>query len=268
MKIERNPAYPWIEIKINRGGESYALRRHSHTEVSLGIITSGRTVITVLNKEFELNSGDSIFIPADQIHLCSPDSTVPFCFYMIYMDRTWLERAFHLLPGEEKSGRASYGKLSGTRLDQFERLLEPWERGDSPSGDWEESYISFLGEILCTHRQLSVKEDNSLQNSLESIKKSLEIDPCQSLDDVCRNTEISKYTLIRGFTKTYGLTPHAFQLDIRIKLCIQWLKEGLDLARIAQDAGFSDQSHMQRTFKMYTGVTPGDYFSGNLVQPS
>jgi AraC-like DNA-binding protein len=37
------------------------------------------------------------------------------------------------------------------------------------------------------------------------------------------------------------------------------LREGMPLADLAVQLGFSDQSHFQRTFRERASVTPGDY---------
>ncbi|MDC7239959.1 MAG: AraC family transcriptional regulator [Spirochaetales bacterium] len=265
MTIERHPLLPWIEIKINRNDGEYAVRRHSHKEVSLGVITGGKTVITVLNRDFELHRGDSIYIPAEQIHLCRPDTERPFKFYMIYIDRSWLEETFSMIP--EGSESAAIKHLSNHELETVKSLaadlIEDGPNTEEWARNWEERFIEFLGGTLTEQNRLPLDLRGPLREDLESIKVSLEKDPCQSLEAICRNRSFSKYSLIRSFSKAYGLSPHAFQLDIRINNCIRWLKEGRDLAAVAQDAGFSDQSHMQRTFKMYTGVTPGEYFLAN-----
>jgi AraC-like DNA-binding protein len=47
---------------------------------------------------------------------------------------------------------------------------------------------------------------------------------------------------------------------LRIDRAIQELRStDKRLADIAGDAGFSDQSHFCRTFKLSTGLTPGQY---------
>ena len=70
---------------------------------------------------------------------------------------------------------------------------------------------------------------------------------------------MSRYHLIRMFRQHTGLTPHAYQLDCRINKARLMLREGMPLADLAVQLGFSDQSHFQRTFRERVSVTPGDY---------
>jgi AraC family transcriptional regulator len=55
-----------------------------------------------------------------------------------------------------------------------------------------------------------------------------------------------------------GLAPHRYLLQVRVAHVKALLRDSdRDLALIAMDAGFFDQSHMTRVFRRLTGVTPG-----------
>ena len=83
----------------------------------------------------------------------------------------------------------------------------------------------------------------------------------QSLVELARMAHMSRYQLIRAFRTATGMTPHAYQLNIRINQARDWLRQGAELADIAYRLGFADQSHFQRIFKAHAGVTPGLYRS-------
>ncbi|MEZ4294110.1 MAG: AraC family transcriptional regulator [Polyangiaceae bacterium] len=67
--------------------------------------------------------------------------------------------------------------------------------------------------------------------------------------------------LVRCFRQTYGLTPHAFQIELRLDAARRALLDGLSCAAAAALVGFHDQSHMTRHFKRNLGVTPGRFAS-------
>ncbi|MDC7235894.1 MAG: AraC family transcriptional regulator [Spirochaetales bacterium] len=260
MHIERHPRFPWIEIKTT--DREYAIRKHSHKRVSLGLITEGTTTVTVHNTVFPLKEMDSIYIPADRVHLCRPDNENRFRFYMIYMDTKWFESAF----GKGSTGDEDFpssGAVGKEELLRFNSLLNQWHHPVDSSMKWEEAFIENLAGMLSSHNRLSLQErpGKIMNNELKEIRESLLADPEQSLDDICRNRNFSKYTLIRQFNTAYGLSPHAWQINERINSCIKWLKSGKGLAETALDGGFADQSHMIRTFKMYTGTTPGEFLN-------
>ncbi|MDX1344059.1 MAG: helix-turn-helix transcriptional regulator, partial [Reinekea sp.] len=70
--------------------------------------------------------------------------------------------------------------------------------------------------------------------------------------------------LIRSFKARFGQTPHAYQLDSRIKRAKQLLRSGQALSSVALELGFADQAHFQRHFKRRLAVTPKVYQSNLL----
>lgn len=72
-------------------------------------------------------------------------------------------------------------------------------------------------------------------------------------------TGLPAHTLVRGFTATFGLPPHAYHVQMRINRARALLARGESLARVAAATGFTDQSHLTRHFRRVVGVTPGAY---------
>jgi AraC-like DNA-binding protein len=70
---------------------------------------------------------------------------------------------------------------------------------------------------------------------------------------------LSRFELIRRFRADTGMTPHAFQVNLRIARARALLAAGVTPAAVAADCGFADQSHLTRTFKRAVGVSPGRY---------
>jgi AraC-like DNA-binding protein len=70
---------------------------------------------------------------------------------------------------------------------------------------------------------------------------------------------LSRYELIRRFREQTGLTPHAFQTNLRIAHARTMLRAGDPIAGVAAACGFADQSHLTRTFRRAVGVTPGRF---------
>jgi AraC-like DNA-binding protein len=70
---------------------------------------------------------------------------------------------------------------------------------------------------------------------------------------------LSRFELIRRFRQQNGLTPHAFQRDLRIDRARTMLGDGVPAATVAAACGFADQPHLSRVFKRLVGVSPGAY---------
>ena len=260
MLIHRNDRLPQVEIKVSEKYDEYACRLHSHREYSLGIIHKGITVDNIPGKTIRLGKNDTILFPPEVLHLCNPDKSRPFSFTMIYMEKNWFESAFL---DNSNTGNIRFGHLNESQLELLQELSDSFSRSQTDLKSWEEDFIQFTGELLEFQEEESYPSTtiNGINELVEKIR--VELEDCsveqRSLDDMAADAGISRYSLIRRFRKSYGLPPHAYLQNRRIRYCIDALKEGQEMSRIAQDAGFTDQSHMIKIFRLYTGMTPGEY---------
>ena len=80
-----------------------------------------------------------------------------------------------------------------------------------------------------------------------------------SLEEIAKISGLSRFHFLKAFTAQFGLTPHAYQIHLRIERSLPLLRQGMSLAQVAETTGFNDQSHFIRHFKRIMGVTPGQY---------
>jgi AraC-like DNA-binding protein len=80
-----------------------------------------------------------------------------------------------------------------------------------------------------------------------------------SLDDLARVAGLSKFYLLRAFRRAHGVTPHAYQMQLRLAHAWRLIVEGQPLSRTTYDAGFADQSHLTRRFAAAFGLPPARY---------
>jgi AraC-like DNA-binding protein len=70
---------------------------------------------------------------------------------------------------------------------------------------------------------------------------------------------LSKFHLVRQFAAQTGLSPHAFQVHVRVERARMLLRKGFSAVEAAMLVGFADQSHLTRHFKRVWRITPGAY---------
>ena len=73
---------------------------------------------------------------------------------------------------------------------------------------------------------------------------------------------LSRFELVRRFRQQTGLTPHAFQTNLRIEHARRMLRAGDSIAAAAAACGFADQPHLTRVFRRAVGVPPGRFAAG------
>ncbi len=100
-----------------------------------------------------------------------------------------------------------------------------------------------------------------LRRSLERVRDILEQRPNEliKLDELAHAAALSRFHLVRLFTRQFGLPPHAYQIHVRIKRACHLLRNGMQCVEVAPLSGFADQSHFTRHFKKIMGVTPSVY---------
>lgn len=80
-----------------------------------------------------------------------------------------------------------------------------------------------------------------------------------SLQNLSGIAGLSPFHLLRVFEKQVGLPPHAYLINLRLRHAKTLLSAGIPIAQAAAESGFTDQSHLNRHFKRFIGVTPGQY---------
>ncbi len=80
-----------------------------------------------------------------------------------------------------------------------------------------------------------------------------------ALADLAVVAGLSQFELIRCFRADTGLTPHAYQVNLRISRARALRAGEITPAVVAAECGFSDQPHLTRTFKRAVGLSTGRY---------
>lgn len=128
---------------------------------------------------------------------------------------------------EQLAGQPSHE----TRITLIERFLLSRLTGKTPDG-------MVLAAIRKIHRaggQLRIRE---LADSLH----------------------VSQDVFEKRFRRVAGLSAKQFSYVVKMKSVVEKGRTGLTLAQIALDAGYFDQPHFNKDFKLFTGLTPTEFF--------
>ncbi len=128
--------------------------------------------------------------------------------------------------------------------------------------DTEDSFrcINLIEQFLL-HRLVVCTDYNidRLSVVIQGINLNPYLDICNLANTACLSTK--QFTRI--FTEYIGTSPKTFLRIIRVQRTLFLLQQNAqhNFARMAYSCGFSDQSHMIREFKLFTGYTPLEYLT-------
>ena len=78
-----------------------------------------------------------------------------------------------------------------------------------------------------------------------------------TINDIAREVGLKSNYLIQSFSRTMGVSPHAYLMQRKICRAKEMLGQGHRAIDVATALGFYDQPHFIRHFRKVTGVTPG-----------
>ncbi|RKF22122.1 AraC family transcriptional regulator [Alginatibacterium sediminis] len=250
------------QIELRKAWASTACyHAHSHDEFSFGLIDQGSACYINGQRTHQIKTGDLVTINPNDVHSCNPEQGF-WSYRMLFIDTQWLgglqqelfnrqdQDYFQFLNDFESSRRLNY---------YFDTLVSSIEE-DNSALDIESNLLSFLEH--CFASEVTPIETTSLP-VLSRVRDKLldQIDCNQQLVELAQEAGLSRYQLIRSFKQQYGLSPHAYLLDERIKRSKQMLKNGDTIIDISTRLGFADQAHFQRHFKSRLATTPKAYQS-------
>ncbi|MFB7596118.1 AraC family transcriptional regulator [Streptomyces sp. NPDC056160] len=80
-----------------------------------------------------------------------------------------------------------------------------------------------------------------------------------TLEGLAKELGTGPFALLRAFRDAYGMPPHTWLTDARVRRALRLLDAGTAPAAVAAAVGFTDQSHLSRHFSRIVGVPPGAY---------
>jgi AraC-like DNA-binding protein len=259
----RDPALPFLEIRTVQDGRKVCYARHSHAHFSIGAITGGISSYLNEQRRHEVTGGAVVLMNPGEVHACNPLANQPWSYHMLYVNTCWLadvqyeiglnaNRDFHCFhPRLSLDGGLYRGLLQLVSVCQDKTV--------ATLGRQEAAQAFFVD--LQRHVQPASREETGPHQRLQLLVDYLHAHCTDdiTLSDLCAASALSASYLIRAFRQRYHMTPHAFLLNCRIQHSQQLLRRGQPIAQVAQELGFADQAHFQRTFKRLVAATPGQY---------
>ncbi len=256
LQFYRDEQVPYYEIKTGQY-QIPAEKYHCHNEISIGVIESGTSLVSCQGNRFAVGQNHLIIFPSRVMHQCTPKDIKTWKFKMLYIDNQWIEAVF----SENTIRSIMIKKMNFVNINKIKSFFSYLESKASLL-EKETKLIITLADIFSFSNTALYPINNKSCNDIAcSLRRYLEKHYLENitLDDMTNLSGITKYHLIRLFQKNYAMTPYAYVTQMRLNHAKCLLRKGKELAYVAYEAGFYDQSHFTKTFKTYCGVTPHMY---------
>lgn len=262
VRFWRDPDLPGLEIRYSRY-TTVCFPKHTHDCYSLAFIEEGTNTALLRDRTVTMSAGDLIVIHPGEVHACNPVKNSGWSYRMFYIDAAILEAVALEVFESELAPRFAEPIFRDAELCQALVGLNEAVRRGSEALDKESRLLDICAQLLSRHAQAAPREapERSGSEVVQQVKRFLEADPAAKvrLEALAALTGLSRFAVLRAFQRQEGLSPHAYQTQLRIDLAKRLMREGEPLADVAQAAGYADQSHFTNAFKQVTGATPRQY---------
>ncbi len=250
----------------------------------LVVFHGGNCTFTIAGEKYNFKKGDVAIVPKDTQYCPYTPNLCEYTFFHFDGDLIPVEKSPEEITPFDKVSykKPSYGYTNHTKTDT-ELLLDykvslgsQLQNADllvrkcmNTRLHYEEKQQLLLtiqfSELLFHISQAHCERFRSASNFSAQVNKILTYikenytGPI-TLDDICRNMNMSKQYCMRIFKKYMHTTINEYILDLRMRHAAYLLSSTyMNVSQTADYLGFSGTSYFSRVFKQYYGVSPSEY---------
>lgn len=225
------------------------------------LVQKGRGTLTLSNEIYTARQGDVIFLDCHQPYSHCSSATEPW-------ELAWIHWNGHSMPAlyelfQQRNPSIVVSKAAANFLPLFERIRETlMER----LPDFELYVSQYLFQMITQLLTINVAEPQRVVSDMAmkwvQIHDYLEKHFADkiTLEELSQKFEISKYYMLRGFKKKYGITIVQFANQCRMNHAKKLLRfTDLQVDEIAEKCGIHDSSYFNRIFRTTEGISAGAY---------
>ncbi len=254
---------------FDRGKDSLNHKHHSHKKgYEIILVLSGSGIFLVGERAFEIKPNHLYLIDGMSAHCSSPEVTEDYTRRKLILGGQMLEEALRstdalLLARDLFADGGRCFSLSKSALNAVNAAFSDIARAVEEQDPFSSlRVVKAVIEILLAandgEREESLYHDADITNILKYI--SYHFSRPLRLDEISRETHISKYYLCRRFKECVGVTVFDYILSLRLSYAKkQLVYSDTSISQIAINAGFSDFAYFSRVFRENEGIPPRKY---------
>ena len=264
VKFWRDPDLDNLEL-LRATYVTHCFAPHAHEGFAIGVVQRGVTTTSYRNAHYDMPAGTIIVINPGEIHTGEAASDQGWTYRMFYPKATLLQQIASELAGRPRD--APFFPVPVISDDclaqQLLKLHIALEDQQIPTVERESRLWWSLARLILGYADAppATAEVKPERRCVKKVRDFIEAHYADdiSLPQLAALVNLTPCYLLRLFTKTTGLPPHAYLTYVRLRQAKQLLAHGCPIAAAAYQTGFTDQSHMTKRFKRAFGITPGQY---------
>lgn len=260
LKLWNNTLLPGITL-VNNTYSHHSFPPHFHDHYVIMIVNKGVNEGVCEKKKYQVCENDILFINPGEIHTGNSYGGKPLEYSAFYIHADFFTKELlknssdlpPVFPSLLKTNKGLVNEIKGlflsTQLQDLQLKIE------------EQKEIVF-GELLNFAQSSKMEATAALSKAVVQKVKSYIKDQYKnqfSLASLTNYAGLSPFHLVRSFKEAVGMTPFQFLRNYRVEKAKQELLKKKNIAQVAVEVGFYDQSHFHKHFKLVTGVTPREF---------
>ncbi|MGF6173056.1 AraC family transcriptional regulator [Ensifer sp. 4252] len=250
-------------VEVVEAASGHVFARHTHEQFGIGLIHQGAQKSLSGRGMVEAGAGDMITVNPGEVHDGVPIGDAGRSWRMLYFEPSAIGDAMEdISQGKTRIAEFTEPVFHDVRTSQhfqalFNSITAP--DGDRTGMHGEECVLTLIADVMRTRG--GQMHGGGVPSAMRRAQRLIDDDPTVAitLSDLARAADLSRFQVVRGFSRAFGLTPHAYLVQRRIDLARRLIARGVPLAEAAAEGGFADQSHMTRIFVRKYGISPGAY---------
>lgn len=243
---------------------------HFHDYYVIGFIESGERCLSCKNRKYTVEPGDLLLFNPRDNHTCEQINGGTLDYRCINVPPETMSKAAFEITGKEYLPYFSPAVIFHSELASLLRELHMIIMEEEKDFRKEEIFFFLLEQLIEEFSEEGIEQSGPEENrETKIICNYLEKNYMKNitLDELSGLTGLSKYYLLRSFTKQKGISPYRYLETIRIDRAKKLLEQGVLPIEAALQTGFADQSHFSNFFKKFIGLTPKQYMN-IFIDPS
>ncbi|MCV9999429.1 AraC family transcriptional regulator [Pararhizobium sp. YC-54] len=245
----------------------HRFQRHFHEEFAIGIIEDGCQAFSYDGRHrIDLPRGTVCLISPGMVHEGWVGAEEGWTYRMFYPSAPLMGQAAEEIFGTPDITFPSPAVNDPNLFACLQRLHQMTAAPHLQSLEFETLYLATIRITVERHAGRRPQVDQRRHEpALRQVRDALEDRYAEvvTLSELKELAGISKFHLLRQFKAIYGLPPHAYLSQVRVRRASALILTGHGLADTAAAVGFVDQAHMTHTFRRSLGYTPGMLLAAN-----